>query len=151
MRALLAAILLSAIGCAPHRTVPAVGTRLDARACFHVSGVSVYRDPESRCPEFDAVAERIRLVEERFGSVSGASVYIVDAWVECAGQDLGGCAVGDNVTVSGGVTVLGAILHELSHVAITRRLGDGSLAEYDLDHHGDDSLRALHPRFYRED
>lgn len=116
------------------RLVPAVGTRVEVVSCYSVSGVTVYREPAAKCPDREAVEARVRIVTERYGDVSGARVFVVDAYVQCGADSLHtGCTVGSDVTVTDGYTALSAIRHELSHVALNRLGESGGLREFDLE------------------
>lgn len=123
MRAILPSLILLAASCGPHRVRPAIGTQFVGHWCFTTVGnLHVHRDDYARCPEQDAVEARQALVEKRYGvSLSGARLYIVDAYVECGqhGERMG-CTAGDDMTVTDGVTVLGVTEHEMSHVAHQR-------------------------------
>lgn len=141
MRADAAVVIGSALvvamfaGCAPALIVPAEGTRLGYESCgVTPTGVAVYRY-ESPCPDMTRVAERVRRVRERYRGCAfdGVRLYVVGAYVECGGEYVHGCTIGDRITVQGDPASLATIEHELRHFCISQMEGPSSWGHHDLD------------------
>ena len=134
--------------CAPMLLVPAEGTRLDYESCgVTPQGVAVYHY-EAPCPDMTRVAERVRRVREHYRGCAfdGVRVYVVGAFVQCDGDTVHGCALGDQITVQGDQASMATIEHELRHVCISQMEGPNSWGHYDLDHRREQTDALLHPR-----
>lgn len=135
MRSALPLLLLLAAGCAPALVVPAVGTSLKFDLCYSTKqDVHVYRYGTAKCPPVTSVEARAENIERRYNvKLAGTKVFFVNAFVECAGGPVYGCASDKFVTIQAGYAALGVLEHELAHVAIDK-LGSGyDIRHFDLD------------------
>ena len=129
-------LLLLITGCAPYMLVPVEGVRhlTQNEPCFVARGVAVFRY-ETDCPDFAAVEERVRRVEERWGcSLAGQRLYYVNAQIDCGGKDVKGCTWGEvSAVTKPGPAVMATSSHELAHACFNRLGGAGDFRHIDLD------------------